>query len=113
MGNKDKNKNEEEANAALEKEVVAILDAEPKQSKKVVFENTMAREEAVSYFEAIVTGLKKGRLCIKQGDASLDLEPGQQVDVEVVASRKKGRERISFEIEWRESRESDLSITSD
>lgn len=97
----------------IEQEVVAILDEEPKSAKKVVFENTMAREEAVSYFEAIVTGLKKGRLHIKQGDASLELQPGQQVDVEVVASRKKGRERISFEIEWRESRISDLSITSD
>ncbi|HMQ20870.1 MAG TPA: amphi-Trp domain-containing protein [Planctomycetota bacterium] len=88
---------------------------EKKASKKVEveFENSMSREEAVSYFEAIVAGLKKGRLHIKQGDQSLDLEPGQQVDVEVQASRKKGRERICFEIAWREVRESNLSISSD
>lgn len=101
-------------------EPLVTIDEEEKTNAKkagkkvdVEFENTMSREEAVSYFEAIVAGLKKGRLHIKQGDQSLDLEPAQQVDVEVRASHKKGRERIRFEIAWREARESDLSISSE
>lgn len=80
---------------------------------EVRFENSMPIEEAVSYFEAIVQALKKGTIHLKQGENSLTLSPMAQLNVEVKASRKKDKEKISFGISWRSVTESDLTITSE
>jgi amphi-Trp domain-containing protein len=79
---------------------------------KLGFESFLPREEAVAYFEAIVAGLKKGAIQFKQDDESLTLNPPSHLDIEVKASRKKGRERISFEVSWRAEEPSDLTIVS-
>lgn len=86
--------------------------SEPEKSS-VRFDGFMARDEAVSYFEALVRGLKKGTLHLKQGDGSLTLSPQPNIEVEVKASRKKNKEGISFELSWKLPGESDLTITSE
>ena len=79
---------------------------------KFKFESTMRREEAVAYFEAIVSGLKQGILHFKQENRALTVNPASVVDVEVKAA-KKGREaKISFEISWGSKHETDLEISS-
>ncbi|HVU00112.1 MAG TPA: amphi-Trp domain-containing protein [Polyangiaceae bacterium] len=78
---------------------------------KFKFESTMRREEAVAYFEAIISGLKHGILHFKQGDRSLTVNPGSVVDVEVKARRGKDS-RIVFEIGWDHESEGALEITS-
>src|SRR5210317_677169 len=40
---------------------------EEKKKTKVKFKSVMPREEAISYFEAIVAGLKRGSIQIRQG----------------------------------------------
>ncbi|MBD3335945.1 MAG: amphi-Trp domain-containing protein [Candidatus Eisenbacteria bacterium] len=84
-----------------------------KEKKKVKFENTMPMEEAVSYFEAIVAGMKKGTITLKQDQISLNLNPPPYVQVEVKASSKKNSEKISFEISWSLPESSGLSISSE
>ena len=74
--------------------------SEPSKGK-IKFEAALSRDEAVSYFEAIVTGLRNGSVEFRQDEESLVLQPGQQLEVSVMAARKGDKNRITFEIGWR------------
>lgn len=82
------------------------------QKSKVSFEGAMAREEAVAYFEALVAGLKKGTITIRQGSESISLSPSARVDVEVKAARKPDKAKIAFEISWGTSAPAELAIAA-
>ena len=93
-------------------------ESEPKKKKKkkktkVKFKSVMPREEAISYFEAIVAGLKRGSIQIRQGDEALELQPAPQVDVAVKAASRDQDERIEFELKWRTTAESELTISAE
>jgi amphi-Trp domain-containing protein len=79
----------------------------------VSFESSIPREEAVSYFETLVTGLKKGTLHLKQDSSEISLQPPAQLDVRVKASHKREKDKIEFEISWRTPNESGLTISSE
>jgi len=72
-----------------------------KDKDKIKFTSVMQRAEAVAYFAALVDGLRHGRLQFRHGMESVALEPSEQVAVEVKASRKGEKERVSFELEWK------------
>lgn len=82
------------------------------EASQVTFEGTLQLDEAVSYFEALVAGLKSGRISLKQGEHEITLVPPAFLDLEVRAVRKKNKEKISFELQWRERDESGLTISS-
>jgi len=67
---------------------------------KIGFSASMPRTEVVSYFEAIVGGLRSGRLEFRQEGEELVLNPPDQLEVEVKASRKGDKGKVVFEIEW-------------
>jgi amphi-Trp domain-containing protein len=67
---------------------------------EVKFEDTLSLAEAVSYFEAIIAGLKQGSINIRRGDQDVTLTPTPQVAVEVKAVRKKKKEGITCKIFW-------------
>jgi amphi-Trp domain-containing protein len=79
---------------------------------KFKFESTMRREEAVAYFEAIVSGLKQGSLHFKQGDRSLTVNPSSVVEIEVKAAKKGSDAKLSFELAWSADGDSELEISS-
>ena len=81
------------------------------EKSEVKFENNLPLAEAVSYFEAVVAGLRQGSINVRHGDKDVTLKPTQTVDIEVKAVRKKKKEGITFEIFWRVP-ESELSISS-
>jgi amphi-Trp domain-containing protein len=72
---------------------------------KIKFESVMQRSEAVAYFGALVDGLRHGQLQFRSGEENLALSPTDQVAVEVKASKKGDKERIAFELEWRNPEE--------
>ncbi len=84
-----------------------------KNKSKVKFKSVMLREEAISYFEAVVAGLKRGSIQIRQGDDSIVLKPTLQLDVTVKAVSKDQDESIEFEIRWRIASDSELTISTD
>lgn len=85
-------------------------DGDKPEKVKIDFEGTMPRNEAVSYFEAIVGGLRSGRLEFKQGEQILVLSPPDRLQVEVKAQSKGNKGRVVFEIEWSdEDRALDIS----
>lgn len=79
---------------------------------KFKFDSTMRRDEAVAYFQAIVSGLKQGTIQFKHGDKALTVHPAPTLEVAVRASRKGKYQSVSFEIGWRPDQENDLEITS-
>jgi amphi-Trp domain-containing protein len=91
---------------------VRALEERPEKSgkHKVEFESMLTRDEAAAYFEAIVSGLRKGSIHFHRSDHSLTLSPGQHVGVEVKATQKGGREKLVFELVWRTDRGSELTI---
>ncbi|MCA8917493.1 MAG: amphi-Trp domain-containing protein [Planctomycetes bacterium] len=92
------------------------VEAQEKPAKtkaSVEFEAPIQREEAVSYFETLVAGLKKGSIHLRQNDEELTLTPPAQLEVKVKASRKKDKEKLSFEIVWRTANASELLILSE
>ena len=87
--------------------------AEGKKKVSVEFDSAIQRDEAVSYFETLVAGLKKGSIHLRQNGQELTLTPPSQLEVRVKASRKKEKEKLSFEIYWRTSSANDLQISSE
>lgn len=85
--------------------------AKAKNKGKIKFESVMQRGEAVAYFGALVDGLRHGRLQFRHAEEHLALEPAEQVSIEVKASKKGEKERVSFEIEWRRPTPARLEVT--
>lgn len=83
---------------------------EERKSGKISFESAMATEEAVNYFEAIINGLRKGSVEFRRGSEALSLQPGARVNVEVKASSKGKKEKVTFELSWSAGGE-DLEIS--
>ena len=83
-----------------------------KERSKVKFEGMLPREEAISYFEAIVAGMKKGTIQLRQGEESVTLKLPEQVSLEVKAATKGDKEKIRFELAWHAPAGSDLKISS-
>jgi amphi-Trp domain-containing protein len=81
-------------------------DKEKKKKAKIEFESNMPRSEAVSYFEAIVGGLRSGRLEFRQAGNTLVLSPPERLEIEVKAQQKGEKGKIVFEISWSEEHRS-------
>lgn len=94
-------------------DAAAEASSEKSQKKKISYENSLPRDEAVSYFEAIVSGLKKGHLEFRQEGDSVDIDLPDRLEVEVKASRAEKKGKISFEISWKNTSSPDLAIVSD
>jgi amphi-Trp domain-containing protein len=79
---------------------------EKKKKLEIKFESNMPRSEAVSYFEAIVGGLRSGRLEFRQEGDTLVLNPPERLEIEVKAQQKGEKGKIVFEISWSEEHRS-------
>jgi len=83
-----------------------------KNTSKIVYESRMQRLEAVNYFDALISGLKKGSVQFKQGDETVVVTPSELDAVEIVAKTKGRKERVTFELSWISEKASDISISS-
>lgn len=75
-------------------------------------------DQIVNYLDDIVNSLKQGKVVVQQGEEFVSLEPAENVFFEVEAKQKKGKEKISFELEWskiqvEEVQEEGFAITSE
>ncbi|MBD3170278.1 MAG: amphi-Trp domain-containing protein [candidate division Zixibacteria bacterium] len=69
--------------------------------QKVSIEKAMALDEATGYLEELVKGFRSGQIMIEEGDKSISLTTPENVEVEVEAKVKKGKEKFSFELSWK------------
>lgn len=96
---KDDDDDDEKKSKKSKKKKKEDKEDEPKKLK-IEFEASMPRDEAISYFEAVIGGLRSGRLEFKQDDQTLVLNPPERLEIEVKAQSKGDKGRIVFEIEW-------------
>lgn len=113
---KTSKKRHEDAEATLPQLVTSENGVEQEEvaSGKVKFKGTMQHDEALHYLEAILNGLRKGKLQFKQGDERVALEPGvASVRVEVRAERKSAKEKLSLELSWHTGTEQEEKLEVD
>lgn len=63
-------------------------------------ELVMSLPELTQYLEAIVEGLREGRVYLEHGGKVLGLCPGESIALELSAKQKKDREKLSLELSW-------------
>lgn len=68
---------------------------------KADYEAQLTRAEALEYLEAILEGLRKGILTISAPGRVLTLRPGGLFELELAAKRKKDKEKLHLELEWK------------
>ena len=104
-------KNSRNSNAKDLKSKLSVEDKEANNGKaKIQYRNQMHKDDAIAYFEAIVEGLKKSKVEVTKEDKSIVLEPQEQLIVEVKASTKPERSKISFKMSWNHLDQGSFSI---
>ena len=78
--------------------------------KKISFKKMSHREEAIRYFEAIINGIKKGSIELKQESESLKLYPAENLKLDIKASSDGDKEKVSFKISWLKSDDNGESL---
>jgi amphi-Trp domain-containing protein len=68
--------------------------------QKVKFKTRGDTLEIVTYLEALMSGLRDGRIEIAQASDRLTLTVGSPIKFEVSAQKKLRRERICVELSW-------------
>jgi amphi-Trp domain-containing protein len=72
----------------------------------VALEKKMSALEVVSFMESIIASLKKGKIVLQQGGQFVVLQPGGSITVEVEASQKMEKGKLSVDLKWRQPEES-------
>ena len=80
------------------------------QKEKLSVKTSLPYEEAVAYMEDLLASLKSGKIVVQQDDAYVALTPGTQVNIEVEAKVKKGKQKFGFELTWQEGDSGHLRI---
>lgn len=58
------------------------------------------RDSIVRYLHALADGLSAGRLLLRCGEDSLELQPGELLDLSVRARRRGRRARLTLQVAW-------------
>lgn len=68
---------------------------------KLSLEQTMELAKVVATLEDVLNGLKNGSLTLQHGAESVTLTPPGVVELEMEASQKKDKEKLSIQIAWK------------
>jgi amphi-Trp domain-containing protein len=66
-------------------------------------ESLQDRKTIVEYLQALQEGFANGTLTLSDQDEELVLKPGGPVRLEIGATRKRGRTRITLRFDWKET----------
>jgi len=69
--------------------------------QKFVFESMQDAESIRAYLEAVMEGLRKGRLVVAAGQEEVVLQPPELLTFAVKARKRGGSGRLSLTISWR------------
>ncbi len=74
--------------------------------KEISYKASLAHHQAVGHLEKLVESLKQKSVCLQVGEeyVLLSLDEGLPMELEVNASEKKGKNRLTLELTWREVR---------
>ncbi|MFZ5427560.1 MAG: amphi-Trp domain-containing protein [Thermodesulfobacteriota bacterium] len=72
-----------------------------KDKQGVKLKDTLSAAQAGERLAWLRSGLLEGTLAVPSGQDRLCLSPASVIDMKIKASRKKDREKIAVEMEWR------------
>lgn len=72
--------------------------------KELEFTTRLTREDVAGVIEALVEGLKNGRLKIHKSDEVLEMDVPRVIDLEVEAKVSHERAKFEIEVSWRTNR---------
>jgi amphi-Trp domain-containing protein len=81
--------------------------------RELEFSTRLTREDVAGLIEAIIDGLKDGRLKVQKSSDILELEVPRVVDLEIEASIDEERAEFEIEISWRTNRAENPDLAPD
>ncbi|MBI5524088.1 MAG: amphi-Trp domain-containing protein [Desulfarculus sp.] len=85
--------------------------------KEIEIKTWLTREEMVKYLGDLAACLAQGKVVLQRGSEFLEFCPAQSMELELEGVHKKGQQKISIELSWRqvvmEPVEEPLKISSD
>jgi amphi-Trp domain-containing protein len=73
------------------------------KKNEVKVKRTMNAEAVGVLLSDLVNSFKQGTVCIQEGPAFVTLKPVSEMEVEIVAADKKGKQKIEIELSWKEA----------
>jgi len=73
--------------------------------QSVSLKGEMELERVITHLQEIVNGLKEGTICIQQSTDLVTLKPSGNIEVELEATLKGDKEKLSMELSWRQETE--------
>jgi amphi-Trp domain-containing protein len=67
---------------------------------KVSMKGSAAPEQVAELILDLATSMKEGKIYVQQGAEVISMTPAANIEMEIEASEKKGKQKISFEFEW-------------
>lgn len=68
----------------------------------ISIKGTMDFESVLAFLEDVVNSFREKTVCVQRGDEFITLKPGETIDMELEAVEKKGKQKLSLELSWRE-----------
>jgi len=68
----------------------------------IAIKGTMDFESVLAFLEDVVNSFREKTVCVQRGDEFITLKPGETIDMELEAVEKKGKQKLSLELCWRE-----------
>jgi amphi-Trp domain-containing protein len=75
---------------------------EGKMKGEVKIKRSMEAEALADVLDDLVKSFREGTVCVEQGGEFVTLKPGGRIEVEMEAGQKKGKQKLSVELSWRQ-----------
>lgn len=73
------------------------------KTNEVKLKRKMDPDAVGSLLSDLVDAFKQGTICIQEGAGFVTLNPASEIQVEMVAGGKKGKQKIEIELSWEEA----------
>lgn len=74
-------------------------------SEKLSIDASMGMGEAADHLASLISGLRKGTVCIQSGERHVVLEPGDDVHFGIEAVQKEDKGWVEIRLSWRRPEE--------
>lgn len=72
------------------------------KTNEVKLKRKMEAEAVGALLTDLVNAFKQGTVCVQEGAGFVTLKPAGEINVEIVAGEKKGKQKIEIELAWEE-----------
>ena len=77
------------------------------EKNEIKVKTAMDMNTAKAVLDDLAKSFKEGTICIESGSEFVTLKPSDQISLEIKAAQKKGKEKLSVELSWRQAAVSD------